>query len=272
MKIIGIYKITNPKGKVYIGQSTNIKKRKMCYERKHILKQPRIYNSIQKYGWDTHIFEVIEEYHVEQLNERETYWKQYYLDQFGGDWGMVLFCNLHDNGGGPLSEETRKKISKIHLGKKRPEGTGEKISQAKKGFKYSEESKKLKSKIAKGKPKSQETKLKMSLAHQGKKTPHDVIQKMKESYKNRTEESKLKTIQSVKSIPPEKREEMKLNTIKKVFQFTLDKKLIQEFPSIQLASKLTGVRHDSISQCCRGKNKTAGGFIWRFTKDFVYLE
>ena len=58
--IIGIYKIINPKGKIYIGQSTNLKKREDSYEKLRCDKQYKLYNSLQKYGWEQHIFEIIE--------------------------------------------------------------------------------------------------------------------------------------------------------------------------------------------------------------------
>jgi len=54
---------------------------------------------------------------LKQLDERETYWKQYYLDLVEGDWNKVLFCELYDNGGGPRSEEIKKKISESNKGK-----------------------------------------------------------------------------------------------------------------------------------------------------------
>jgi len=171
--IIGIYKITNPKGKVYIGQSTNIENRKSRYAKyiKHMSSQPRIYNSIQKYGWDNHIFEIIEECSLEQLNEREIYWKQYYLNATG-DWKNVLFCEIYDTGGGHLSEETKQKISKSLLG-----------SQHMLGKKHTEETKKIMSEKAKGKskseshktnmrkPRSEQAKINMSLGKKGKKSP-----------------------------------------------------------------------------------------------------
>jgi len=114
----GIYKITNPKGRIYIGQSINIESRKSKYRcLSSYAKQPKIYNSLQKYGFENHTFEIIEECSTECLDERETYWKQYYLDQVGGDWTKVMFCNLYDNGGGPLSEETKQKISKSKKGR-----------------------------------------------------------------------------------------------------------------------------------------------------------
>lgn len=76
--MIGIYKITNPKGKVYIGQSINIEDR---WEKGHkycVGSGKKLSNSIQKYGWENHIPEVLEECSVEELTEKETHWIKYY--------------------------------------------------------------------------------------------------------------------------------------------------------------------------------------------------
>jgi group I intron endonuclease len=110
--MVGIYKITNPKGKVYIGQSVNIPSRKNKYTLNHTKGQPKISRSITKYGFENHLFEIIEECSIEQLNEKETYWKQYYLNQMDGNWNMVLFCNLYDTGGGPKSDIWKKSKSR----------------------------------------------------------------------------------------------------------------------------------------------------------------
>src|SRR4051812_47004190 len=78
-KICGIYKITSPTGSVYIGQSINIYKRKKAYSVKDCSKQRLLYNSIIKYGWEAHTFEVIEELAEQKLlNEREAYWISFY--------------------------------------------------------------------------------------------------------------------------------------------------------------------------------------------------
>lgn len=74
----GIYKITSPSGKIYIGQSKDINKRFKAYYRKLGKSQPRLYNSFKKYGIENHIFEVIEECLFEELNNRERYWQEYY--------------------------------------------------------------------------------------------------------------------------------------------------------------------------------------------------
>jgi hypothetical protein len=49
--MIGIYKITNPQGKIYIGQAVDIKRRKQVYEGIYssLKGQPKIYNSLKKY-------------------------------------------------------------------------------------------------------------------------------------------------------------------------------------------------------------------------------
>jgi group I intron endonuclease len=72
--MIGIYKITNPKGKIYIGQSINIERRFKEYKQLQCTQSKKLYNSLQKYGWKQHIFEIVEECSVDLLNEKEEYW------------------------------------------------------------------------------------------------------------------------------------------------------------------------------------------------------
>lgn len=40
---------------------------------------------------------------------------------------------------------------------------------------------------------------------------------------------------------------------------------IATFASMNEASRITGIRSSHISECCRGKRKRAGGFIWCYT-------
>ena len=79
--MIGIYKITNQiNGKVYIGQSIDIKKRWQQHKQEATREryQTKLYNAIRKYGIENFTFEVIEECTSLELNERETYWIEYY--------------------------------------------------------------------------------------------------------------------------------------------------------------------------------------------------
>lgn len=76
-RICGIYKITSPSGRVYIGQSVDIKVRWASY-RGNCSNQVKLYNSFQKYGVHKHIFEIEEECREEVLTERELYWQKHY--------------------------------------------------------------------------------------------------------------------------------------------------------------------------------------------------
>ena len=81
---IGIYKITNlVNGKCYIGQSVDIEKR-WDKERTRAFNNtaneyncPRSY-AFRKYGLENFTFEIIEECCINQLNEKERYYIQYY--------------------------------------------------------------------------------------------------------------------------------------------------------------------------------------------------
>lgn len=120
--MIGIYKITNPKGKIYIGQSIDIKKRWLIYEKKYNKNQVKLYNSFLKYGIDNHIFEVVEECLIEELNDKEIYWGNFY---------NVLEDGLNlkiGNGKGILSDEIKQKIGKSNS-KPKPEGFNVKMSE-----------------------------------------------------------------------------------------------------------------------------------------------
>lgn len=49
-----------------------------------------------------------------------------------------------------------------------------------------------------------------------------------------------------------------------VLQYSLDKKLLNEYPSLTEASVQSGVSKSLICNVCKGKGKTAGNFIWRY--------
>lgn len=75
----GIYKITSPSGKVYIGQSVNIALRFSQYKNiNSTKKQVALNRSFLKHGILNHIFEIVEECDILLLNERERFWQDYY--------------------------------------------------------------------------------------------------------------------------------------------------------------------------------------------------
>jgi group I intron endonuclease len=78
MKISGIYKITSPNGKIYIGQSIDVYLRFKYYKYLKCKSQKKLYNSLIKHGVENHLFEVIEQCSVNLLNERERYYQDFY--------------------------------------------------------------------------------------------------------------------------------------------------------------------------------------------------
>ena len=51
---------------------------------------------------------------------------------------------------------------------------------------------------------------------------------------------------------------------KKILQFTKSGEFIREWPSMSEASRQLKINCGSIWRCCRGKLKSAGGFVWRY--------
>lgn len=110
--MIGIYKITNQiNGKVYIGQSVNIKERWRRH-RTAVNENTNLplYRAIQKYGLENFTFEVIEECLKKELDEKEIYWIKYY-NSINPERGYNL--SLGGNGGSHFNKLNYKQLQEI---------------------------------------------------------------------------------------------------------------------------------------------------------------
>jgi group I intron endonuclease len=121
--MIGIYKITSPSGRIYIGQTTNSKDRFRRYYYLDCKEQTKLYRSFLKYEVKNHIFEFIEECDITQLNERERYYQDLY-DVLNVGLNCVL-TQTNDKSG-KASLQTRLKISNSN--KIRRKGIKQKLS------------------------------------------------------------------------------------------------------------------------------------------------
>jgi group I intron endonuclease len=217
--IIGIYKITSPSGRVYIGQSLNIEVRHNFYKLLHCKSQPYLYNSLKKYGWGNHTSEILEICSIGELDKKEVFYKQQFINEYG--WDKALFCEMYDRGGGPKTQETRNKMSNAKKGTKLPQEVKNKISKSNQGKRLTQETKHKMSKSRTGGIRTPETRSKMSEIRT--KNPYH---------------------------------------IKPVIQIKGGREI--EFSSQTEASLITGISIGSISSCCTGRTKSAGGFIWRY--------
>ena len=59
---------------------------------------------------------------------------------------------------------------------------------------------------------------------------------------------------------------------KTVVQIDFNGFFVREFISIHEAYNVTKISRDTISKCCKGKYKQAGGYIWKFKEDFMEIE
>lgn len=54
---------------------------------------------------------------------------------------------------------------------------------------------------------------------------------------------------------------------KRVYQCTLDGEIVNSFASMMDASRIFGINRSAISACCSGRQRTAGGYIWRYADE-----
>jgi len=93
-KLCGIYKITSPSGRMYIGQSVDIYERFATYRRIRCKKQFSLYNSFLKHGFESHKFEIMCQCERMELN----WFEKYYVDLFQ-TFNSRRGLNLRDGGG-----------------------------------------------------------------------------------------------------------------------------------------------------------------------------
>lgn len=106
---------------------------------------------------------------------------------------------------------------------------------------------------------SEETKQKMSLSRKGKK--HSNESKLKIGQKNKGNHHSEETKQKIKNLKLGKSTKKQIS----VLQYDLQGNLIRKWNKIEEANAFLGKPRDTgITCCCRGKQKTAYGFIWKY--------
>jgi hypothetical protein len=172
------------------------------------------------------------------------------------------------------SDYQKQRVSEVNtgvsrnIGRKATEETKLKQSLALKGKKKKNMSEETKQKISKaniGKHVTEETKQKISKANMGKPKPLGFGDNIKENRNHSLISKKLKgriISDDTKLKQSLAKQNKPSNSSKKILQFSLDNNLIKEWNSITEAKKY--IIKGDIQSCVLGKQKTAGGFIWKY--------
>ena len=230
-----VYKHTSPSNKVYIG--ITCQKPKKRWKNGYAYRPHKyFYRAIEKYGWDNFTHEIVAEgltkeqacqMEMDLIARYKSNNPEYgYNCSIGGESG---YNGVHH----PRSEEFRKHMSEIRMGKPSPrkgirasEETRRKMSESKKGTRHSEETKRKIGEKSKGRIPSEETRRKMSESNKGKR-----------------------------------------RNMLKVYQYDKDGTFIKEWDAIVDAARELNLKGTNISRVCRGKLKSTGGFVWKYYKD-----
>lgn len=113
--LCGIYMITSPKGRIYIGYATNIHNRWYYYLTKTLKGQRKLKNSLNKHGAYNHKFDIIEICSNDKLKEREVYYISFY-DTFRTLHGLNLTRGGDGCSGIKWCKASRLRMSKIQKG------------------------------------------------------------------------------------------------------------------------------------------------------------
>lgn len=224
-----VYKHTFPNSKIYIGitsQKPSERWRNGCgYQHNNFIK-----SAIQKYGWDNIKHEILfTGLTKEQAEQKEIELIARYKSN-QRDYGYNL------SSGGECGATG---ISRDYIWNKGKSGVyasevRKRISDGLKRY-YKLHKNTSNTKFIKG----------QTAWNKGKKTPENVKIKLSEAHK------KIKGEKAPRSKP--------------VLQFTLENELIGRFVSATAAAEAMGLKwRNSILNVCKGKSKSAAGYIWKF--------
>lgn len=208
--------------------------------------------AIKKYGWDGFTHEILytdltkaqaQQYEMDLIYKYKTANRDYgYNLTYGGE------CEIPN-------EETRSKISAGNLGKIMSEESRIKMSISRKGRIISEEQRKklsisgLGNKNGLGYKHSPERKAKMSASHIGKALSAE-------------HRAKISSGSIGKIVSKESMQKLCSSNYVSVVQMSIDGEVIKTYPSCISAKKELDI--NGITACCRGRQKTAGGFKWKY--------
>lgn len=161
LPIPGVYRIIAPDGRSYVGSSSNMAKRFSKYRNAKCERQPKLHESLLKFGFDSHHIEILAYCPKDELTTLERKYGEEY--EVCGPRGLNMALPSDDSGKMLLSdeyreklesrtmdEETRRKISETISGRVLTEEHKQKIAEAQTGRTHSSETRQKQSDRKKG--------------------------------------------------------------------------------------------------------------------------
>jgi group I intron endonuclease len=258
---IGVYLI-ELNGKKYVGSAAHSIAERLSDHlrtlRHGIHGNSRLQNAYNKYGESTLCFKILE---TVELPEECVPMEQKYIDKLKPEYNICLTAG--SSLGIKRSMEYRKKLSIAHLGQSKP---------------HTEESKRKISIAHMGKILSDEHRAKLSAAHRGKTLTKEHCEKITAALLGRcvSEETRAKIslarmgicfseehIQKLRDAWVVRKKRQPSTEATSVSVINLDTGMV--FISIAKARESSGQNcHIHITEVCRGKRKTAGGYRWAY--------
>lgn len=241
-----VYKHTSPSGKVYIGitkQTPNYRwKNGLGYE-----SSPHFWNAIQKYGWENFSHEIL----VDGISKEDACAEERRLIAELNALNPAFGYNQKTGGeiGSSMNAEAKSKLSNSLKAfyENNPQAR-EEMSRRVTGFRHTEEAKAKMSASKKGRTFVQTPEWRRHIGEANK-------AKMREDRAYYEWASNHCRENGMKNAMP-------------VIQFTLDGVRVAEYESCNEAGRQLGIKGGNISQCCKNRRGTAGGYKWRYANEY----
>ncbi len=255
IKTIGIYKITSPTNKIYIGQSWNIESRLYNYKNSQADRQPKLHNSILKHGWAAHKFQIIIEFPETVEQKTLDYWEQELMNfyRIGGHELM----NLREAGSrGKHTKDSCDKIGEAHRGKILGQNTRKKISDARK--KYSENN----SGYWKGKDIPEITRIKIKNTLSGRILTEEHSKNISKGLKNALSKFTKAELQVKYGCPGETNPRARA-----VNQLTKEGIFIRRWNYAKKAALELNINYSNLISTCSAGRGSCGGYKWEYANE-----
>ena len=250
-----VYKHTSPGGKVYIGITCQNPPTKRWQNGIGYKNNKYFQRAIKKYGWNNFEHKIL----FDNLSFAEAESKEIELIKLYDSTNPKNGYNISTGGKGregvPLSQEAKDKISKANKGRspseEQKQKQREKMSGENNPFYGKTHSKEVREKIK----------------EKQKEVWKDPNYRKKMSEKRKQESAGENNSMYGKHHSEKTKAKISLALQNPVIQFDKNGNFLAEYIGSKEAERVTGVKSDYITRCCRGVSKTAGGFIWRYKEN-----